>query len=235
MLNWHLYRDSRIHRCFYSLSNSPELKESSITLDSDLSEVTGLLLGDGCLSRFTSGGRVLFEVAFTGNRSEFGYYRDFVKPTLERRFQLRGQLQLRSYRTVRLHFRSGRIVQYFSCLGVPVGKKHDATIPIAILQDLRLLKSFIRGLYHAEGSFYRRYSKMYKGHSKIYSHLMVVQFRTKLHTLMIQVHDSLQRLRIRTTKLSGSNGVFTFRLTDQKEIAKFFTEVKPRFKCTPPK
>ncbi len=153
-----------------------------------------------------------------------------MKPILERRFQLRGHLRLRD-RTVRLHLRSARIVQYFSSLGVPVGKRHDASIPVAILGDLRLLKSFIRGFYHAEGSFYRRYSKKYKGHSKTYSHLMVVQFRTKLHTLMVQAREGLLGLRIRTTKLSESHGVFTFRLTDQKEIAKFFAVVKPRFKC----
>jgi hypothetical protein len=197
-----------------------------------LAEFLGVLLGDGCISRFVSEGKVKFEVAFTGNPSEFHYYRDFLKPLIEGLFPLKGQLRIRDDNTVRLHFRSKRLAIYFLSLGLPLGRKKDASIPSCI-RGRELTVAFIRGFYHAEGSIYFRYSKQYAYHARRYDYLKVVQFRCKLKTLMRQLYAAIKGLNIIPTRLSAKDGVYTFRITDQVQIRTFLQLVAPRYKKRP--
>jgi hypothetical protein len=201
-------------------------------VDSRMAEFLGMLIGDGCISRFISQGRVKFEVAFTGNLSEFDYYNDFLKPVVEGLFPVKGRLLVRDDNTVRLHFRSKRLAMYFLSLGLPLGKKKDASIPLRVT-GRRLLVAFIRGFYHAEGSIYRRYSKKYPYHSRKYDRYQVVQFRCTLRTLMMQLHNGIKALGIVPTRLSEKGGVYTFRITNQAEIRKFMHIIRPRYKKSP--
>jgi hypothetical protein len=197
--------------------------------DSDLAEVIGLLLGDGCISSYVSHNRKRLEIAFTGNLSEINYYRTFVKRTIERYFPLKGQLVLRGDNTVRLHYKSTRLAHFLLSIGLPLGKKADAHIPEFVSSAGQLI-AFVRGFYHAEGSLYRRYSKRYAGHKRVYSNLMVIQFRCKLKTLMSQVRDLLLQLGLGPNRMGEKDGAFTFRITNQAYIRLFFKLVKPRYK-----
>ena len=116
-------------------------------------------------------------------------------------------------------------------LGIPMGKKRDANIPEAVLTS-GLVVPFIRGLYHAEGSIYRRYSKKYNRHARIYDNLLVIQMRMKLGTLMTQVHAELAKLGILTTRLTCRDGIYTFRITKQQEIRRFIEIIGPRYKTS---
>jgi hypothetical protein len=208
-----------------------EPRVSSSRCDPELAEVIGLLIGDGCVSGYFSSGRYRLEVAFTGNLSESEYYRWFVKRTIERYFPLKGRLILRGDNTVRLHYVSTRLARFMLSIGLPLGKKTDAHIPRYILESGQILH-FLRGFYHAEGSIYRRYSKPYGKHRKVYSDLMVVQFRCKLKTLMAQVRSELVALGLNPNKLSKEDGVYTFRIASQKHIQLFMDVVEPKLKTT---
>jgi len=96
-----------------------------------------------------------------------------------------------------------------------------------------LILSFIGGFYHAGGSIYRRYSKQFKRHARVYRNLLVIQFRTKLGTLIQQLHDAINHIPVSTTRLAEKDGVFTFRTTNQNEIKKFQSLVRPRYKTAP--
>lgn len=208
------------------------LRPFSAAVDTRMAEFIGVLIGDGCISRFTYRRKVIFEVAFTGNSSEGDYYRSFLKALIERLFPIRGRLRMRNDNTIRLHFRSKRLAMYFLSMGIPLGKKRDAAIPLCI-RTKPLLTAFIRGFYHAEGSVYHRYSKKYPYHVRHYSNLIVVQFRCKLRTLMIQIHRAVIELGLEPTRLAAKDGVFTFRLTNQIQIRRFMQIVKPRYKTNP--
>lgn len=175
-------------------------------VDEEFTEMLGVLLGDGCISRFLSDKKWILEVAFTGNQSEFLNYRDFIKPVIENRFPVKGRLLLRGDNTVRLHFRSVKLARYLLSLGIPLGKKRNASIPLAVTRGGQFIP-FIRGFYHAEGSIYRRYSKQYPGHARVYNHLLVLQFRCKLRTLMFGAYDGLIELGLRPTKMGKKDGV----------------------------
>ena len=210
------------------------MRPFSAAVDSRMAEFLGMLIGDGCISRFVSEGKEKFEIAFTGNPSELNYYANFLKPLIEGLFPIKGRLRIRRDNTIRLHFRSKRLAQYFLSLGLPLGKKRDASIPNQV-KGRELVKSFIRGFYHAEGSIYFRYSKQYPYHARMYDNLLVVQFRCKLRTLMMQLREAVIGLGIVPTRMGEKDGVYTFRLTNQVQIQKFLQVVQPRYKKSPKK
>jgi len=208
------------------------MRSFSARVDADIAEFLGVLLGDGCISRFVYRGKEIFEVAFTGNLAEVGYYRDFLKPVVEGRFPVKGRLWVRDDNMVRLHFRSKRLSAHLLSLGLPLGKKKDASIPPSVIGN-RLIIPFIRGFYHAEGSIYYRYSKRYSHHAKHYNNLLVIQFRCKLKTLMLQLHHAVERLGFGPTRVGEADGVYTFRLANQQQIRRFIQVVRPRYKAAP--
>jgi intein/homing endonuclease len=197
-----------------------------------MAEVLGVLLGDGCVFRYESQRNHVFGVSFTAHESEFWYYRDFIKPVLEKTFDVHGRLSLRGDNTTRYNIYSKRLVAVLTGLGIPVGKRRDACIPKVVL-DSGQVTSFIRGLYHAEGSIYRRYTKRYRGHAKVYDNLLVIQLRMKLKTLMEQVNFELLRLGIATNRLTEKNGVLTLRITNQSMIRRFIEVINPKYKTSP--
>ena len=203
-----------------------------MVITDELAEVLGVLLGDGCVSRSLQGGRFYYQVAFTGNESEFWYYDTIVKPTLESNFGVKGRLYMRGDNTTRYHISGERLARELIDLGVPLGRRHDACIPPAVL-EAGLVVPFIRGFYHAEGSIYRRYSKMYNRMKKVYDKLLVIQIRTKLPTLMRQLHSELIRLGIATNRLIAKDGVYTIPITKQSMIQRFFDVIRPRYKTSP--
>ena len=192
----------------------------------------GVLIGDGCISRFVYRGRVIYEVAFTGHPSELNYYSSFLKAQIEHLFPIKGRLLVRNDNTIRLHFRSKRLAVFLLSMGIPLGRKKDASIPLCV-RSRPLTVAFIRGFYHAEGSIYHRYSRRYPYHTKHYRHLLVIQLRCKLRTLMLQVHQAVIGLGLRPTRLGVKDGVYTFRLTDQGQISRFLQVVRPRYKTSP--
>ena len=189
-------------------------------------------MGDGCVSCYISGGRVNYAVAFTGSDSEFGYYDAFVKPTLESWFHVKGYLYRRKDNTTRFHIFGAKLAMELISIGIPLGKKLDAAIPPCVFESGKIV-DFIRGIYHAEGSIYRRYSKRYNTHVRVYDNLLSLQIRMKLRTLMHQINDELIKLGIVTNRLTEKDGVYTLRITRQSMIQKFFDIVKPRFKTKP--
>jgi len=203
-----------------------------LLLTPELAEIIGLNLGDGCVSCSLSQGRPYFQVAFTAGPDELWYYQSFVQPTIEKAFSIAGRLFLRDDNTTRYHIPGAKFANYLIGLGLPVGKKRDAEIPRAIIEQ-GLVVPFIRGIYHAEGSIYRRYSKMYNRHIRVYGNLLVIQIRMKLKTLMNQIWTELVKLGILTNRLTHMDGVFTLRITAQKEIEKFLQIIQPRYKLQP--
>ncbi len=203
-----------------------------MTISGELAETLGVLLGDGCISRYMQGGRAYYVVAFTGNPSEYWYYEQIIQPTCRTEFGVAGSLYLRKDGTTRYHISGRKVATALLSLGIPLGKKHDACIPPVVIESGKVVE-FIRGLYHAEGSIYRRYSKMYNRMKRIYDNLLVVQIRMKLPTLMRQVNEELLKLGIMTNRLGSRDGVYTLRITSQAMIRKFFEIIRPRYKTTP--
>jgi len=203
-----------------------------LTVNGELAEILGVLLGDGCVSKYTYRARDNYVVAFTGSSSEYWHYEQVIQPTCRTEFGVAGSLYLRKDGTTRYHISGRKVATALLLLGIPLGKKHDACIPLAVIESGRAVE-FIRGLYHAEGSIYRRLSKMYNRMKRVYDNLLVVQIRMKLPTLMHQVNEELLKLGITTNRLGSRDGVYTLRITRQAMIQKFFEIIRPRYKTSP--
>jgi intein/homing endonuclease len=201
-------------------------------ISADFAEVLGVLLGDGCVCRYRSQGRYFFQTAFTASSSEYWYYEEFIKPTLERNCGVSGRLFLRNDNTTRYHISGLKLAAELIRLGIPVGKKRDASIPSCVLEGGQVIP-FIRGIYHAEGSIYRRYSKRYNRHAKVYDNLLTIQIRMKLSTLMHQLREELTKLGISCNRLIDRDGVYTLRITSQLMVRKFLEIIQPRYKTMP--
>lgn len=201
-------------------------------INQDVAEVLGLLIGDGCVFRYHYDRGSISGVLFTGSESEYWYYRDFVKPTFELSFGVHGNLFRRGDHTTRYRIYSKELVNSLEHLGVPVGRRKDASIP-KIVFDSGQVTAFIRGFYHAEGSVYRRYSRPYNRHSRVYDNLLVIQIRTKLRTIMSEIADELASLGVNANRLTERDGVYTLRITNQTEIRDFLSILNPKLKTEP--
>ena len=123
-------------------------------ISSELAETLGVLLGDGCICKYKQEGRDTYVVAFTGSSSEHWYYERITQPTCRTEFGVMGSLYLRKDGTTRYHIGGRKVATALLSLGIPLGKKHDACIPPAVIGSGKV-DEFIRGLYHAEGSIYK--------------------------------------------------------------------------------
>jgi len=133
----------------------------------EFAEMLGVLLGDGCVGKYTSGGTEHFVVAFTGNSSEYWYHEQFIQPVYKAEFGMAGSLYRRRDGTTRYHIYGKKVATSILAKGVPLGEKHDACIPPDVIESGQIV-AFIRGLYHAEGSIYRRCSRIYNRMKRVW-------------------------------------------------------------------
>ncbi|MCR4368842.1 MAG: hypothetical protein NUV67_02965 [archaeon] len=193
-------------------------------LNPDLSELTGTLIGDGCLSKFfsRSENRIRKVIAFTGNLDEFDYYSAFVQPAFQKYFGVTGRLYTRDNNSTRFDVKSVRAFEFFSGLGIPVGKKsHSVYIPKQIFKNRDLLIPCLRGIWDSDGSIYRRYSKAYSKHSKHYSNLNSMSFKSCSRRLAREVHRGLEIAGIRPNRVVDCGDSSRFYITRQSEVRKF--------------
>ena len=98
-------------------------------ISADFAEMLGVLLGDGCICRYPSGGRERFVTAFTASSSEFWYCEGFVQPTFKRNFGVSGYLYKRKDNTTRYSVYREEVAIKLASKGVPIGRGHHAGIP----------------------------------------------------------------------------------------------------------
>ncbi|MBI4210402.1 MAG: hypothetical protein HY544_02760 [Candidatus Diapherotrites archaeon] len=198
-------------------------------LTSELAELTGVVIGDGCLSKYFANydKRWRYEIAFTGNNDEYAYYRDFVQPIFKSYFGVKGRLFIHKDNSTRFHVLSRKVFDFFANLGIPVGEKsHSVFIPRKIMADSELRVPCLRGVWDTDGSIYQRYSRQYKNHPKHYSNLKSMLLKMSSKAIIEDVKEGLTELSIRSSNITqDSEGAFRLYISDQAEIAKFLEKV----------
>jgi len=200
-------------------------------LTAELAEISGTLIGDGCLCRFWANydHRLRHLVVFTGSSDEITYYVNFVQPVIKNYFGARGRPFIRTYKgkkSTRYYITSQLVFDFFKELGIPVGKKSSTVfIPEPIFHDKELLRSCLRGMWDTDGSIYRVYSKIYKGQSRCYDKQLAMQYKTVSETLAFQMKAALEQFSIKTNKIGRNGTSFVIRITAQSEIQKFLDTI----------
>lgn len=193
----------------------------------DLSEVVGVILGDGCLSKYWSNSENIwrYELAFTGSSSEYTYYENFVQPTIKKYFGISGRLFLRKDNSTRYHIKSRKVCEFFHSIGIPYGKKsNNLSICDGILSKDDLAIACIRGIWNTDGSIYRRYNKKYGNHKRVYNHL-VMQLKMGSKLLITQVKKVLETVGIESNKIIPESNTFVLRITQQEAISTYLSNI----------
>lgn len=170
-----------------------------------LAEILGILNGDGHISNFKH------EVCIVGDLKEKKYY-IYLKKLFQRAFGIsftiyKGEsyFKLRTYSTELSDFLTKEY-------GLPKGNKlGKLKIPKQVLTSRNLLKSYLRGLYDTDGSFYIRRRND-----------PVVQITSADPSFLKEVKEALISLDFNVAK--GVNRIFIYR---KEDIKNFFSTIKP--------
>ncbi len=198
-------------------------------ISKEFAELYGVLLGDGCLSKYNTSDRKTptYCTLFTGHTHDLPYYVEKLRPFLEKLFGVSGYLQKRKgMECIALSTKYKIVFDAFVSLGFPTGTKSNLRIPDLIFNDNPLAISCVRGIFDTDGTVYNRYSKKYANHARHYSY-KVVQIKMKEPLLIAQAKQILNRNEIRTTKITVDNNAHLVRITHQQSVDKFFSVFKP--------
>lgn len=148
-----------------------------------------------------------------------------MNPIFQKEFGKSGRLYKRK-NTKCLLFWVGnkKAIDFFIRLGFPIGKKSKNLKVMPLINgDTNLMKACIRGIFNTDGSIYRRYSRKYPGHSKVYANYAVIQFKMKSSVLLEQVRSLFRSMNFKPNKISKVNDVHVLRLTSQGDIHRFMS------------
>ena len=96
------------------------------TINEELAEMMGALIGDGCISRYkTREGRVRTFLLYSGHSdNDADYYEEIVNPVFEKKFGRRGRLYRRKdSKSLLLWVGNKKAIAFFLGLGFPLGRK----------------------------------------------------------------------------------------------------------------
>jgi hypothetical protein len=200
-----------------------------IEISEGLAEFYGAMIGDGCLSKYFAryDQRWRFCLLLTGHTHDGHYYKEILRPIFIEEFGTKGYIQFRSKdNVVRFLTLSKRIFKFFEGMDFPVGKKENLRIPSQMFSSESTSLACVRGIFDTDGSVYRRYSKKYKKHARLYNYL-VVQFKMNSVEVIRQIKSILERNNIKTNNIIRDGKSFVLRITEQKGIHKFMELIKP--------
>ncbi len=185
----------------------------------EMAEFTGALLGDGCISKYFSKSEGFYrcEVAFTGSKTDFPYYRDFLQPVIKKYLGVKGRLFTRKDGSTRFHIRSKRAYNFFRDLGIENGKKTaNLKIPNTILKSNSLSLACLRGISNTDGCI----CWQKKSQSAVFS------LHMNARALLLQTKQILERNGIFTGNIrKGDNNAFVLGIYRKKPILKFLALV----------
>lgn len=120
-----------------------------LTSHEKVAELLGIMLGDGCLSRSAN----KYTIYISGHKQDdYDYHLKNTCNLFWDIFDKKTKIGFRKdQNTLFIKFSDKTIFQQFEVMGVPVGKKYNSLkIPSMVNQE-RLLFSFVRGLFDTDG------------------------------------------------------------------------------------
>ncbi len=180
-----------------------EIKDFKI--DTDLSEILGVLNGDGHLDPIN------YEICVVGNSLEKDYC-SYLKRLFEAKFGMDFKT-LFPANCFKLRIYSKNLFRKLSeVYNLPLGNKMGKLkIPSQIKENPEFLKAYIRGLYDTDGCFHIRRKKD-----------PMVIITSADETFLSEVKAALESLGFHPSR--GDKRIFLYR---PKEVARFFDEIKP--------
>ena len=114
-----------------------------------LAELTGIMLGDGCLSDRSN----RYHIYISGHKQDdFEYHNIVIKELFLNLFDKKVNVNKRSdENTLFIRFSDKAIFNFFKNLGIPVGKKYNKLKIPKFVKNTKYFAPFIRGLVDTDG------------------------------------------------------------------------------------
>ncbi len=171
-----------------------------------LAEIIGAINGDGHLSEQN------YEVNIVSDVREKNY-QIYLKGLFKELFGLEPSLNKMRNSAIKLRVYSQDIHNHLSIeYGLPIGKKKgNLAIPQKIKKSKKLLKTYLRGVFDTDGSFYLRRN-----------HEPVIQITSADKRFLTELKESLEFLEFNVSK--GDQRIFVY---GESQAIKFFKSIKP--------
>jgi hypothetical protein len=138
-----------------SVYKSKKQRESMYEINKELAEFYGILLGDGCMSKFRSQNRNKEIIRIDGHGTDDVEYYKYLQKLIEKITKREVSVGRRNNKNAIFITFSNKNFSNFlnSQLGFPYGKKQGMTISDKFLKK-ELISKVLRGLFDTDGSIY---------------------------------------------------------------------------------
>jgi intein/homing endonuclease len=114
-----------------------------------ISELLGIILGDGCLSR--SGNKHILYIC-GHKQDDLPFYKTVVLPLIQYVLNKETKINFKKgEQTLFVRFSDKATFDYLSNLGIPIGKKYETLRIPRIVEENQLMPNFLRGLLATDG------------------------------------------------------------------------------------
>jgi len=200
-------------------------------IDEDLAEVFGIHIGDGCISRnkryseFYIGGDLKEEKEYHDSWVSYLYDKKIMLPILNR------NISYKEYPKVGVcgsYNFNKEIVEFFESYELKPGSKINIRVPNGIMNNERLSKRFLRGLFDTDGNIY--FDKNRSSKTPI-NKVPVIKLGCVSKKLIYDVYVILKNLKLnprmkKPYKGKGDkNYIYTILIYRKKDIEFFINEI----------
>lgn len=178
-----------------------------VVINEKLSELLGILSGDGCISKLK------YEICVTcSNVLDRQYVIEHVTPLFENIFAIRPKIRVQGNR-IRCKIYSKKLASFLSEeLNFPIGKKKGKLIiPSYIYRNENLLKMFLRGVFDTDGSFHRHHKNT-----------AAIEFISCDFRFRNQLKQSLKKIGFNVP--ASGKSIYIYK---KEDIQRFFDTIKP--------
>jgi intein/homing endonuclease len=185
----------------------------------ELSELVGIILGDGNISVYIKGTKVAtYSLRICGHiDKEQDYLTNFVSSLIEKLFDIKSKFYISNHSNAfYLIVNSRKLTEFLYMLGLKNGNKvkNQVEIPKWIKENLDFSRSCIRGLIDTDGSIHRM--------SKRDSNLMRISFKSHNVKMLLDVREMFLTLGFHPSKIINGNSIY---LSRKKDVEKYINEI----------
>ena len=166
-------------------------------INKDMAEFYGVLMGDGCISRYKNQNKIVYAIRIDGNsltdKEYYLYLQKLIYKIIERKTKIKYR---KNCNGIYLYFVCKNLAEFLNkYLNFPYGKKGEIKIHNRIVNNKNLLKYTLKGFFDTDGSLY-----FTKNNSKIRNY-PIIELSTHSKSLMYQLKEILDNFGF-NTKLS---------------------------------
>ena len=170
----------------------------------DLYEFYGIMIGDGCISKYICQNKTHFEIRIEGNSiTDIDYYKSHLKRLISSLVNKNPAIYFRKdCNGICIRFHSKEFALFLNReLGFPLGRKGQIGINEKLLKDRDKINAVLRGIFDTDGSLYFIKNNSPK---RFYPVIEIVSISKKL---LQQISDVLRKKGLKVTQGHGRNSV----------------------------